>query len=135
MKRTLIAILGLSSLGFLAIPAQADSLNISLNLGDPGFMIPVEHVHYESRPQVVIVRHDHDDDDYDYDFRRDRGRHYGYERRWHDEHHHHFRREGGYRDSWRAHHDDHGAYRRSEVHVYEPAPVIRRVEMNPKLHR
>lgn len=128
MKRTFIAILGLASVGFLSLPAHADSLNISLNLGDAGVILPVEHVHYVPQPEVIVVRHDHDDYHHRHEYYR------GHETYWRDARPAHIHYDNDYRrhGEWREHH---GGYRQGDNHGYQHGPVINRVDTNPKLFR
>lgn len=128
MKKTLIALLGITGLSVLTpAMAQADGISISFSAGYPVYAAPVASYHYidvRPAPQVIVVH--------------EAEHHVAYD------HGHHFGRAGDRHDGYRAWHHDrdeyhHSDYRRAGYaysgYGYQPAPVIKRIDTESRLHR
>ncbi len=128
MNKTFIALLGIAGLSMLTpAMALADGLSISFSTGYPLYAAPVTNYHYvETRPapQVIVIRDNdrHGSHERGHHFGHDRDRHVGH-RAWHqdrEEYHHNDYRRAGY------------AY---SGYGYQPAPVIKRIDTDTRLHR
>ena len=134
MNKILTALFGMAGLSILApAMAHADSLSISFSTGYPVYAAPVTTYHYaDYRPQPnVIVIQDREPRDY-----HDRGRHLGHERdrRNHYEHHERCGHAEHERREYR-HTEYRGTGHGYSGYSYQPAPVIKRIETNPRLYR
>lgn len=139
MNKLIIALFGITGLSVLTpAMAHADSLSISFSSGYPVYAAPVttyHYVDYRPQPNAIVVyennrreyrEHGHQFG-YSHDRRydRDRRHHEHHERCGHAERERHEYRHNDYRDA------GHGY----SGYNYQPAPVIKRIETNPRLYR
>lgn len=137
MNKLLIALFSITGLSVLTpAMAHADGISISFSTGYPVYAAPVtsyQYLEYQPRPEVIVV-HEHEHRDYSergYEFGHDRGyhnrheRHERHERCGHAEREHHEYRQDNYRGTGYGY----------SGYNYQPAPVIQRVDTNPRLYR
>jgi len=139
MHKLLIALFGITGLSVLTpAMAHADSLSISFSTGYPVYAVPVTTYHpvdYRPQPNVIVV-HEGDRRDYHargHQFGHDRDRRHGRDNRHHEHHErcgHAERERHEYRqDNYRGTGHGYSGY------IYQPAPVIKRIDTNPRLYR